>query len=220
MWKPNPQPVTSQQNSTPKTAAAVAPASNATTESRPAASAVVKPAVRNGVFIVHGHDTDSRETLVRFVELFGLEPIVLAEQANRGQTVIEKVEAYGNVLLAIVLLTPDDVGCKAGGQLGPRPRQNVIAELGYFMGRLGRKRVCAFATSENMELPSDFAGIVWQPFDSSGAWRVSLAREFRASGLEVDWNKVKQAGASKIALAEGLKTAGYTPDWNKVMESI
>ena len=34
--------------------------------------------------------------------------------------------------------------------LQPRARQNVIAELGYFVGRLGRKRVCALRASTEL----------------------------------------------------------------------
>jgi predicted nucleotide-binding protein len=49
------------------------------------------------VFIVHGHDEGARETLARFLERLGFQAIILHEQANRGRTVIEKVEANGDV---------------------------------------------------------------------------------------------------------------------------
>ncbi len=57
---------------------------------------------------------------------------------------IEKVEANSDVGFAVVLLTPDDEGCEKGGKSEPRARQNVLLELGYFIGRLGREKVlCA-----------------------------------------------------------------------------
>ncbi|CAG0978994.1 hypothetical protein BURK2_01730 [Burkholderiales bacterium] len=148
------------------------------------------PALSRKVFIVHGHDDGAREAVARYVERIGFEAVILREQANQGRTIIEKIEAHSEVGFAIVLLTPDDTGCKAGETSKPRARQNVLLELGYFIGRLGRANVCALATSSDMELPTDFAGVVWEPFDAAGGWRQSLARELDAAGFEIDWNKV------------------------------
>jgi predicted nucleotide-binding protein len=101
------------------------------------------------VFIVHGHASEAKESLARFLERVGLEPIILHEQPNSGRTIIEKFEVYADVGFAVVLLTPDDVGAPkdAPTELKPRARQNVIAELGYFYGKLSRHRVCALYKS-------------------------------------------------------------------------
>ena len=152
--------------------------------------AIMDKPIFKKIFIVHGHDTAARESVARFIEKIGFEAIILHEQANQGRTVIEKVEAHGDVGFAIVLLTPDDTGCKAGDVPKPRPRQNVLLELGYFIGCLGRPKVCALATSDSMELPTDFAGVVWEPFDDAGGWKRVLGRELEAAGFDIDWNKV------------------------------
>lgn len=150
-----------------------------------------EPAARpRKVFIVHGHDDGAREAVARFAERIGFDAIILKEQANQGRTIIEKIEAHGDVGFAIVLLTPDDVGSKAGEEPRPRPRQNVLLELGYFIGRLGRPNVCALSTDSKMEIPTDFAGVVWEAFDSSGGWKQALGRELEAAGFAIDWNKV------------------------------
>lgn len=146
-------------------------------------------ATSNKVFIVHGHDGEARETVARFLEKMGLQAIILHEQANQGRTVIEKVEANGDVGFAVVLLTPDDLGCAKGGEPEPRARQNVLLELGYFIGRLGRAKVCALKRGV-LEIPSDFAGVVWENMDSGGSWKLALARELKAAGHAVDLNKV------------------------------
>ena len=140
---------------------------------------------------MHGHDEFAREAVARFLERIGFEPIILHEQANQGRTIIEKVVAHGDVGFAVVLLTPDDEGCKKGEVAKPRARQNVLLELGYFVGRLGRERVCALKRGD-IDLPSDFAGVVYEPFDNSGAWRSALGRELKAVGYDIDWNKVMQ----------------------------
>lgn len=69
-----------------------------------------------------------------------------------------------------------------------RARQNVVFELGYFTGRLGRKMVCTLY-EEGVETPSDYHGIVYIPLDSAGTWRILLARELKAAGFEIDLNR-------------------------------
>jgi len=131
------------------------------------------------VFVVHGHDGESKESVARFLEKLGLIAIILHEQPNEGRTLIEKFETQSKgVAFAVVLLTPDDLGRVADspGDLRPRARQNVILELGYFMGRLSRTRVCALYKG-GVELPSDFQGVVYIELDSAGAWRAKLAQE-------------------------------------------
>lgn len=131
------------------------------------------------VFIVHGHEGEAKEMLARFLARLGLEPIILHEQPNGGATLIEKFEVFSrDVAFAVVLLTPDDVGGKkrTPPQLVPRARQNVILELGYFMGKLGRGRVCALYRKD-VELPSDYQGVVYVEIDDGGAWKARLAQE-------------------------------------------
>lgn len=144
------------------------------------------------VFIVHGHDDGARETVARFLERIGLEVIILHEQANKGRTIIEKVVAHSDVGFAVVLLTPDDEGCVKGGEPEPRARQNVLLELGYFIGHLGRDRVCALKRG-TLNIPSDFAGVVWETMDNNSGWKQGLARELEAAGHSIDWNKVMRA---------------------------
>ena len=142
------------------------------------------------VFIVHGHDEAPRETVARFIVGVGLEPVILHEQANQGMTVIEKLIANGNVGYAVVLLTPDDLGRSISEDDDkPRARQNVILELGYFLGRLGRERVMALLKG-NVEIPSDYMGVVYERYDSGGAWRQKVGRELQTAGYKIDWNRV------------------------------
>ena len=118
------------------------------------------------VFIIHGRDEGTKETVARFITKLQLNPIILHEQPNQGQTIIEKFERHAEVAFAIALLTPDDIGSLVGEEqsLKPRARQNVIFELGYFTGKLHRGRVCAL-TKGNVEIPSDYDGVLYIPFD-------------------------------------------------------
>lgn len=148
----------------------------------------------NEVFIVHGHDRAAKSEVARFVEKLGLKVTILDEQPGGGKTIIEKFEAYAsNAGFAIVLLTPDDVGAAKDERdnLNPRARQNVIFEMGYFVKGLGRGRVCAMSTEE-VEIPSDLAGVEYIPLDPHGGWEKKLDREMEAAGLTVDLEKVSK----------------------------
>ena len=130
------------------------------------------------------------EASARFVKKLGFEPIVLREQPNQGRTIIEKFEDYSDVDFAIVLFSPDDLGkSKDDENLNPRPRQNVVFELGFFIGKLGRKNVVVLhKIIENFEMLSDFQGVLFQPFQDG--WEFFVAREIKAAGFEVDLNQL------------------------------
>ena len=150
------------------------------------------PTFGDEVFIVHGHDDEAKVTVARFVENLGIEATILHEQANRGQTIPEKFEEHaGEAGFAIILLTPDDIGASKdeSDKLKPRARQNVVLELGYFWGRLGRGRVCVLHKG-GVELPSDMQGLLYVPMNSSDGWQLKLAREMNQAGLPVDPQKL------------------------------
>jgi predicted nucleotide-binding protein len=141
------------------------------------------------VFVVHGRDEEAKAIVARFLDHCELEPVILHEQANNGLTIIEKFEANADVSFAVVLLTPDDVGALKGGEeLAPRARQNVILELGYFIGRLSRRNVCALKKGE-IEIPSDFFGVSYTQLGLDDGWKLALARELKSAGIEIDLNK-------------------------------
>ena len=142
------------------------------------------------VFVVHGRDESARETVARFLDRLRLDPIILHEKSNEGHTIIEKLVLNADVSFAVVLLTPDDVGGPAGNgdELRPRARQNVIFELGFFIGKLGRNRVCTFI-KDTVETPSDYDGIVYTRMDDAGGWKTKLVQELKAAGFAIDANR-------------------------------
>lgn len=144
----------------------------------------------NSVFIVHGHDDVAKTSVARFIEKLKLKAIILHEQPNKGQTIIEKFESNAaNVGFAVVLLTPDDICATkdSPSDVKSRARQNVILELGYFCGMLGRKKVCVLY-KEGVEIPSDYIGVVYTPLDSADGWHLKLAKEMKEAGLDIDLN--------------------------------
>lgn len=145
------------------------------------------------VFVVHGHDDRAKTELEIILRELGLEPVVLHRQADRGQTLIEKFEANSDVGYAFILLTPDEVAYLKSQESSPdadrvkekRARPNVIFEFGYFVGKLGRDRVCCLHTG-GVSLPSDLAGLVYKAYTHQvEELGLSIVRELAAAGYDV-----------------------------------
>ncbi|MDO9262813.1 MAG: nucleotide-binding protein [Desulfosalsimonadaceae bacterium] len=117
-------------------------------------------------FIVHGHDEELLLEMKDYLQnvLHWPRPVVLRDQPSCGKTIIEKFEqTAGLVDWVFVLLSPDDKAfLKASNDELRRARQNVIFELGFFYGLLGRYegRVIALRKGD-VEMPSDIHGVVW-----------------------------------------------------------
>ncbi len=139
------------------------------------------------IFIVHGHDEALKQSVARLIEKQGIEAIILSEKANKGKTIIEKLEENSDVGCAICLFTPDDTG-KANKEddYKYRARQNVVLEAGFFMGKLGREHVVYLASPE-LELPSDLQGVV---YTNANNWQFDLLKELKAMGYNIDFNKL------------------------------
>jgi predicted nucleotide-binding protein len=153
------------------------------------------------VFVVHGRDAGAAEAVARFIERLAMRPLILRELPTSGRTIFQKLLRYSGVSFAVVLLTPDDQGgLRDAAPLSQRyrARQNVIFELGFFVGKLGAARVCALYR-DGVELPSDYEGVGYVPFDENGAWQLSLAREMKHAGIEVDLNRILRGQSLRVA---------------------
>lgn len=147
----------------------------------------------NKVFIVHGHDETAKANLEVFLHEIGLETVVLHRQADEGLTIIEKFEKHSDVGYAFILLTPDEIAyLKADEDKNDedrkkefRARPNVIFEFGYFVGKLGRSRVCCLYTG-NVSLPSDINGIIYKKF-TNGIDEVaySIIKDLKAAEYKI-----------------------------------
>lgn len=103
---------------------------------------------RRQIFIVHGHDSVSRDQLELALRRLGVEPFVLMNSSGGGNILIEALEgAIGRDYssdFGIVLMTPDDMGyaTKDGpDKVSHRARQNVVLETGMLLSSLTRKRM-------------------------------------------------------------------------------
>lgn len=163
--------------------------------SSPVSGVSATVAARKKVFVVYGHDPDSRAQLEAMLRRWDLEPLILDQLPSEGQTIIEKLEKHTNdANFAVVLATPDDIGYRVGheGEKAHRARQNVVLELGMMLSKLGRRNVAILLKDqENMERPSDIQGLIYIPFkDSVTDGAVLLAKEMAAQGYKIDISKL------------------------------
>ncbi|MEX2596762.1 MAG: nucleotide-binding protein [Salibacteraceae bacterium] len=140
------------------------------------------------VFIVHGHDNELKTEIQLLLTRAGVNNIVLHEQADKGRTIIDKLVGESESSnYAIALLSPDDLVSDGS----KRARQNVILEIGYFIGRLGKERVRLLKKGD-IDIPSDLQGILYENYDNVGAWKMKICKELIAAGIHVDMKAVAE----------------------------
>lgn len=154
------------------------------------------------VFVVHGHNSALRVEVARTIEQLGLQAIILLEQEDFGNTIIEKFEANASDIgFAVVLITGDDLAVSKKdlereqketdfkATYRSRARQNVIFEMGYFIGKLDRAHVFELM-EDGVEGPGDLSGVLYTAVDEEGMWKVKLAKRLKAVGYSVNLEKI------------------------------
>jgi predicted nucleotide-binding protein len=146
----------------------------------------IKRVSGNTVFIIHGHDGYLKTQVQLLLQRAGVNSIVLHEQPDMGRNIIEKlIEETDKANYAIALLSPDEE-LKDGSK---RARQNVILEIGYFLGKLDKSRV-KLVKKGDTEIPSDLSGILYENYDEAGSWKIKLCKDLQAAGIFVDLEAV------------------------------
>ena len=155
----------------------------------------------DSVFVVHGHDHQSRDLVCRALTKLGIRPVVLSELQGQAQSLLQKFFTTSKeARFALVILSSDDYGASrdqyetkgvATKALQFRARQNVLLELGFFYGHLGWENVFVLEKKlaknfPNFERPSDLAGAVFDLIDDAGKWRRTLAGRLRNAGFNID----------------------------------
>jgi predicted nucleotide-binding protein len=109
----------------------------------------------------------------------------MAAEAHGGRALPEKFEEIAQeCTFAVFLMTADDCFRTADGSEIWRARQNVVLEIGYFWGALGRRKRVAFLVDHDLDLPSDIQGVGWIPLTADlGETILRLRRELEDAGL-------------------------------------
>lgn len=110
-----------------------------------------------------------------------------------SQTTIEDlVRASQESDYAVLFLTPDDM-TSTRGRRKASPRDNVVFELGLFMGALGRDRTfIIMPKGANLKLPTDLLGVTHTPYARGGP--ASRGQRLRPVA-QLLWRRINQLGS-------------------------
>jgi hypothetical protein len=116
---------------------------------------------------------------------------------------------------AVLVLTPDDM-VNSRGTTGSAPRDNVLFELGLFMGRLGRNRTfILYDRSEDLKLPSDIAGVTPATFEPHSSGNLQSALGAASTQIE---NCIEEFGLSDKERLKQLSKA--TSDFDSASKQM
>jgi predicted nucleotide-binding protein len=150
--------------------------------------------VRRRVFVVCGTDDEMKQAIIAALTKLWLVPVIMCEEPSQGRKIVERFQDYADVCFAVVLLSPDDSVYAKDEPITKRklrPRQDVVFELGFLLGKLGRSNVIVFQREcQNFEVPTDFEGMKVTAFDDRDSWKLALIRELINCGLAVDGDRI------------------------------
>ena len=165
------------------------PAEKAPTVQTSATASSALGSIRRRIFVVSGLDDEMKQAVSVSLTKLGLAPVVMREEPSQGKKIIARFADYADVGFAVVLLSPDDFVYareEAPAKRKLRPQQDVIFELGFLLGKLGKSNVLVFYREcENFATP-DFEGIKFTAFDDRDSWKLALVRELTNTGYTLD----------------------------------
>jgi predicted nucleotide-binding protein len=150
--------------------------------------------VRRRVFVVCGTDNEMKQSVTNALTKLRLAPLVVCEEPSQGRTIVERFQEYTDVGFAVVLLSPDNSAYfkdEPPTKRKLRPRQDVIFELGFLLGKLGKSNVLVFFREcANFEIPTDFEGMKVAAFDDRDSWKLALIRELTNCGYNIEADRI------------------------------
>lgn len=141
--------------------------------------------IEKKIFIVHGHDIQSRRELENMLFRSGATPKALVDEDKNAQSILVALEDLIRTCRAgFILLTPDDEGRRVGeDSWTSRARENVIFETGLLFARFREfERVCLLL-KEPTKLPSDLAGVSYESFRSLPDIEARIVAKLRKWGI-------------------------------------
>jgi predicted nucleotide-binding protein len=111
------------------------------------------------IFITHGRSKEWYKVQNFLEKDLGYSTLELAQEANQGRTVLQKLaEESDKCGCAVIVMTGDDI---VGDE--KRARENVMHEIGFFQGKYGLQNIILLH-EEGVSIPSNIHGLVYIPF--------------------------------------------------------
>ena len=168
---------------------------------------------KDKVFIGHGRDLKEALELQKYLrDDLKVDALMFEDLKKKSgcKTIIELLDYFKeNVGYAFIIFTPDDYGClceefdelinrlyrdkkksrtevidEINGVLKKRARENVVFELGLFIGALPRDKVCYLLQKDVADTPSNMDGVLHEPFGKSiSDTFIAITEKLKNAGL-------------------------------------
>ena len=146
------------------------------------------------IFVAYGYNEAMKDEVVTTLQKLEFPVIVREKTAEEGKTFTTNFIEFHDIGFAVVVLSGDDFGYPKeheAHQAKLRPRQQIVFELGFLAGKLGRDHVFVLhQDSKNFELPTAFFDVLYVPYRKMGEWQLQLLRQLKRAGYPVDANKL------------------------------
>jgi predicted nucleotide-binding protein len=160
--------------------------------SPPSATKLSNNVRSNQIFVVYGKEDEISSDVIQTLQKLELEPIIINEESASKKCIIEKIADYPHVSFAVVILSPEYLAYHkedTDENMRYMASQDVILELGYFLGKLGNQNVVTiYNEEEDFEVPRGFSGVIW--IEHKTGWYFQLIRELKECNFDVDANKL------------------------------
>ena len=124
------------------------------------------------VFVAHAGDIGLARTIGRYLEAQRMTPVIVTDQPGENEIGVTQIDGYRDARFAIVLVAGESGG---DGHRQLRPNPDATIWMGYFIGRLGRRRVCGLL-QPGVEPPARQFGVRSYNYDESGAWKTMIGK--------------------------------------------
>jgi hypothetical protein len=181
---------------------------------------IVKSNNRPSIFIASTTEAIKKKTPQKIKEYFAKE----ADVDLWSENIFTAEKSYLSVLLnrasfydyGIILLTPEDQGIIRGTKYKV-PRDNLLFELGLFMGRIGSNRAFMIA-EETVKILSDFEGIDIAKYSMKDKSNASL--EAACAKLKLEMIKADEAYSFSLLPSTSLAIGYYINFIKKVADAF
>ncbi len=156
------------------------------------------------VLVVHGRNNPIKEEVVSNLQKLGLEPVVSNEAPFSSLTVNQKKRELSDINFAVIILSFDSHVYQKSEEPNKAKfmaRADVIFELGYWIGTLGRENVFVlYLEDPSFQRPTKyFFDALYVPYDLEGNWKIELTRTLQGNGYNVESEKISKSPDLKKA---------------------
>lgn len=141
------------------------------------------------VYVIHTGEGPMEKDVISLLKKIDLQPLLRHNRLDSIKSLEQEFADQTNANFAVVILSSDEFVYSKNGKPGDaklRARQDIIFDLGYLLGRLGRQNVLAlYYEQKSFLLPTLLHNAVYLPYDKGGGWQQALMKRLQFCGYNI-----------------------------------